>query len=185
MITEKTPARLQCRILAEAANGPTTPAADEILFQRWNEIFVIPDILCNAGGVIVSYFEWVQDLQRFFWNETEVVRRLSDTRRRVRAHREEGGARRRIKPDRSAGDSVEKVWDGKGRAACFHEGCHSRGAGDGDLGHATFRNECGWISGSTAPDNGFYCFFFLAAGAGNGGDEAAGAAGSATTGSGR
>ena len=63
--------KLQCRILAEAANGPTTPAADHILFERWNEIFVIPDILCNAGGVIVSYFEWVQGLQQFFWNETE------------------------------------------------------------------------------------------------------------------
>ena len=68
--------RLQCRILAEAANGPTTPDADQVLFQRWEEIFVIPDILCNAGGVIVSYFEWVQDLQNFFWGETEVTDRL-------------------------------------------------------------------------------------------------------------
>ncbi len=62
---EKTPAKLQCRILAEAANGPTTPEADRILEQRWDEVFVIPDILCNAGGVIVSYFEWVQGLQSF------------------------------------------------------------------------------------------------------------------------
>jgi len=69
-------ARLQCRILAEGANGPTTPDADQILFQRWEEVFVIPDILCNAGGVIVSYFEWVQDLQNFFWGETEVTDRL-------------------------------------------------------------------------------------------------------------
>ncbi len=68
--------RLQCRILAEAANGPTTPEADVILDQRFNEILVIPDILCNAGGVIVSYFEWVQDLQNFFWNETEIADRL-------------------------------------------------------------------------------------------------------------
>jgi len=67
---------LQCRILAEGANGPTTPAADQILFQRWEEIFVIPDIICNAGGVIVSYFEWVQDLQNFFWSESEVTDRL-------------------------------------------------------------------------------------------------------------
>jgi glutamate dehydrogenase (NAD(P)+) len=68
--------RIQCRILAEGANGPTTPDADQVLFQRWEEIFVIPDILCNAGGVIVSYFEWVQDLQNFFWSETEVTDRL-------------------------------------------------------------------------------------------------------------
>jgi glutamate dehydrogenase (NAD(P)+) len=69
-------AKIQCRILAEAANGPTTVDADKVLFQRWNEIFVLPDILCNAGGVVVSYFEWVQSLQSFFWNETEVVDRL-------------------------------------------------------------------------------------------------------------
>ncbi len=74
-ITEKNAGKLQCRILAEAANGPTTPEADAILRQR-PEIFVIPDILCNAGGVVVSYFEWVQDLQSFFWSETETVDRL-------------------------------------------------------------------------------------------------------------
>ena len=68
--------KLKCRILAEAANGPTTVDADKALFERWNEIFVIPDILCNAGGVIVSYFEWIQSLQSLFWNETEVVDRL-------------------------------------------------------------------------------------------------------------
>ena len=76
VITADVAARLQCRILAEAANGPTTPEADQVLFSRWEEIFVIPDILCNAGGVIVSYFEWVQDLQNFFWSETEVTDRL-------------------------------------------------------------------------------------------------------------
>jgi glutamate dehydrogenase (NAD(P)+) len=68
--------RLRCRLLAEAANGPTTPDADEILNQRWAEIFVIPDILCNSGGVIVSYFEWVQDLQNFLWSDIEVADRL-------------------------------------------------------------------------------------------------------------
>ncbi len=68
--------RLQCRVLAEGANGPTTPEADEVLNQRRDEIFVIPDILCNAGGVVVSYFEWVQDLQQFFWDETEVMDKL-------------------------------------------------------------------------------------------------------------
>ena len=67
--------KIQCRILAEAANGPTTPEADAILSQR-PEIFILPDVLCNAGGVVVSYFEWVQDLQSFFWGETEVVDKL-------------------------------------------------------------------------------------------------------------
>jgi glutamate dehydrogenase (NAD(P)+) len=76
VITEHNAGQLRCRILAEGANGPTTPAADRILFERWNEIFVIPDILCNAGGVIVSYFEWVQGLQQFFWNESEVMDKL-------------------------------------------------------------------------------------------------------------
>jgi len=76
VITGENAGRLQCRILAEGANGPTTPEADQILFQRWDEIFVIPDILCNSGGVIVSYFEWVQDLQNLFWRETEVTDRL-------------------------------------------------------------------------------------------------------------
>jgi glutamate dehydrogenase (NAD(P)+) len=74
-ITEVNAAQIKCRILAEAANGPTTPEADLILDQR-PEIFVLPDILCNAGGVVVSYFEWVQDLQSFFWSETEVVDKL-------------------------------------------------------------------------------------------------------------
>ena len=68
--------RLQCRILAEGANGPTTPEADRVLSQRNDEIFVIPDILCNAGGVIVCYFEWVQDLQQYFWSRDEVMDRL-------------------------------------------------------------------------------------------------------------
>lgn len=68
--------RLQCRVLAEAANGPTTPDADRVLEMRQNEIFVIPDILCNAGGVVVSYFEWVQGIQQLFWDRSEVLARL-------------------------------------------------------------------------------------------------------------
>src|SRR5580700_5924551 len=68
--------RLQCRIIAEGANGPTTPEADLVLAERNDGIFVIPDILCNAGGVIVSYFEWVQDLQQYFWSRDEVMDRL-------------------------------------------------------------------------------------------------------------
>lgn len=76
-ITEENVERVDCRILAEGANGPTTPEADAVLDRRKDEIFVIPDILCNAGGVIVSYFEWVQGLQQFFWTETEVMDRLN------------------------------------------------------------------------------------------------------------
>jgi glutamate dehydrogenase (NAD(P)+) len=66
---------LKCRVLAEGANGPTTPEADLVLDKRRDEIFLIPDILCNSGGVVVSYFEWVQDLQQLFWEEEEVTRR--------------------------------------------------------------------------------------------------------------
>jgi glutamate dehydrogenase (NAD(P)+) len=76
VINESNAARLQCRILAEGANGPTTPEADKLLNERWDEVFVVPDILCNAGGVIVSYFEWVQGLQSFLWTETEVTDKL-------------------------------------------------------------------------------------------------------------
>jgi glutamate dehydrogenase/leucine dehydrogenase len=65
---------LKCRILAEGANGPTTPQADKILLDKG--VFVIPDVLCNAGGVTASYFEWVQGLQSFFWTEDEVNQRL-------------------------------------------------------------------------------------------------------------
>jgi glutamate dehydrogenase (NAD(P)+) len=68
--------RLRCKILCEGANGPTTPLADEILADK--KIFVIPDILANAGGVTVSYFEWVQDRQGFFWNEQTVNERLEE-----------------------------------------------------------------------------------------------------------
>ena len=68
--------RLRCKILCEGANGPTTPLADEVLADK--KIFVIPDILANAGGVTVSYFEWVQDRQGFFWNEQLVNQRLEE-----------------------------------------------------------------------------------------------------------
>ena len=61
--------------LLRGANGPTTPEADLVLERRKDEIFVVPDILCNAGGVVVSYFEWVQDLQQLFWEEEEVMER--------------------------------------------------------------------------------------------------------------
>jgi glutamate dehydrogenase (NAD(P)+) len=76
VITERNAAKLRCRILAEGANGPTTLAADRILQDQG--IFIIPDILANSGGVIVSYFEWVQDVQRFFWKATDIQERLQD-----------------------------------------------------------------------------------------------------------
>lgn len=74
-ITAENARSLRCRILAEGANGPTTPEADAILDLN-KDLFVIPDILCNSGGVIVSYFEWVQGLQQLFWDESEVIGRL-------------------------------------------------------------------------------------------------------------
>jgi glutamate dehydrogenase (NAD(P)+) len=74
VITAENAGKLRCRVLAEGANGPTTPDADAILSE--SDVFVIPDILCNAGGVTVSYFEWVQDLQQFMWGEEQVNAQL-------------------------------------------------------------------------------------------------------------
>ena len=76
VITEANAAKLRCRILAEAANGPTTPEADAILAD--SNVFIIPDVLCNAGGVTVSYFEWVQDIQQLMWSEEMVNAKLQD-----------------------------------------------------------------------------------------------------------
>ena len=104
VITAANAPRLRWRILAEGANGPTTPDADAVLDQRCDEIFVIPDILCNSGGVIVSYFEWVQDLQRLFWSEAEVNSRLESlldsTFDQVRARSGPEG----VEPHRGHGD---------------------------------------------------------------------------------
>ncbi len=74
VITEENAAKLKCRVLAEGANGPTTPEADAVLAN--SDVYIIPDVLCNAGGVTVSYFEWVQDIQQFMWSEEDVNHEL-------------------------------------------------------------------------------------------------------------
>jgi glutamate dehydrogenase (NAD(P)+) len=79
-ISEENAPKIRPKILAEAANGPTTPEADPILHE--NGVFMIPDILANAGGVTVSYFEWVQDLANYFWSEDDVNQKLETVMRR-------------------------------------------------------------------------------------------------------
>ena len=76
VITSENADDIKAPMVVEGANGPTTPAADEILLEK--KATVLPDILANAGGVTVSYFEWVQDLQYFFWNEKQINQALKD-----------------------------------------------------------------------------------------------------------
>ncbi|HTN12391.1 MAG TPA: Glu/Leu/Phe/Val dehydrogenase [Acetobacteraceae bacterium] len=119
IISPDVAATLQCRVLAEGANGPTTPDADRVLEQR-PEIFVIPDILCNSGGVIVSYFEWVQDLQQFFWSEDEVRNRLNLILDRAFTQVMERSARDKVSTRTSAmAIGVEKVRDAKRMRGLF------------------------------------------------------------------
>jgi glutamate dehydrogenase/leucine dehydrogenase len=81
MIHEGNADRMQCRMVIEGANSPTTPAADRILADKGT--YVIPDVMANAGGVVVSYFEWVQNLQHFRWEEREVNDKLGTIMRRT------------------------------------------------------------------------------------------------------
>lgn len=99
VIDEKNAGKLRCRVLAEGANGPTTPGADAII--QSSDIFVIPDVLCNAGGVTVSYFEWVQDLQQYFWTEKQVNEKLEEQMLGA-FHRVRGLARDRKLANRTA-----------------------------------------------------------------------------------
>lgn len=117
-ITERNAGKLKCRILAEAANGPTTPDADEIL--RDSDIFIIPDVLCNAGGVTVSYFEWVQDMQQFFWDETQVNQKLEQLMLKA-FHQVRSVAKERKFPMRMAALSlgVQKVANEKKRRGLY------------------------------------------------------------------
>jgi glutamate dehydrogenase (NAD(P)+) len=99
VITEENAPRLRCRLLAEGANGPTTNAADKVLESR-PEIEVVPDVLCNAGGVIVSYFEWLQNRQSYYWTRDEVLeklhRQLDQAREAVEAQRRKMKFSRRL-----------------------------------------------------------------------------------------
>jgi len=118
VITHENAHKLRCRIIAEGANGPTTPEADKILAN--SDVFLIPDVLCNAGGVTVSYFEWVQDIQQLMWSEEMVNQKLRDLMLRS-YHQVRMLARDRRLPMRVAALSlgVQKVALEKARRGLF------------------------------------------------------------------
>lgn len=115
-VTKETAPTIKAKILAEAANGPTTPEGDKILED--NNIFVIPDILCNAGGVTVSYFEWVQNAMNYYWKEEEVNAKLEEKMvtgfERVISIREEQKCRMREAAYRAAIKHLVKAFHARG-----------------------------------------------------------------------
>jgi len=119
VITSKNVQKLKCRILAEAANGPTTNAAAKVIAEQ-SDIEVIPDVLCNSGGVIVSYFEWVQGLQSLFWTEEEIFKRLTSildsARTEVEQQKEKLGVSR---PVAAMTLGVQKVAEAKALRGLF------------------------------------------------------------------
>jgi glutamate dehydrogenase (NAD(P)+) len=118
VITAENAGKLRCRVLAEGANGPTDPDADAILART--DIYVIPDILCNAGGVTVSYFEWVQDLAQFMWDENRVNAELKKLMLNAFA-RVRGEAKRRNVSNRTAAliIGVQKVANEKAKRGLY------------------------------------------------------------------
>jgi len=104
-ITASNAGHVRAKLIVEGANGPTTPEADAVLLSRG--IQIVPDILANAGGVVVSYFEWVQDLQSFFWSEEEINSRLEQLM--VRAYREVGATAREKGVDLRTGALIRAV----------------------------------------------------------------------------
>jgi glutamate dehydrogenase (NAD(P)+) len=113
VITRKNAPQIKAKIICEGANGPTTAAADEILEKKG--IFVIPDILANAGGVTVSYFEWVQDRGGYFWDEETVNRRLESIM--VRAFNEVAAAAEKHRVNTRIASYIVAV----GRVAAMHK----------------------------------------------------------------
>jgi glutamate dehydrogenase (NAD(P)+) len=111
--------KLRCRVLAEAANGPTTVEADRVLAAN-KDLFVIPDVLCNAGGVTVSYFEWVQDIQQLMWSEEQVNGKLRDLMQRAFRQVRELAVSRRVSMRTAALSlGVEKVAREKARRGLY------------------------------------------------------------------